>query len=229
MSILGLDCDMAPRPVTGLLSRGLPSPLTNPNGEVQLGGAALCQVVESEVESDEDMDASPHAMPPDTRLAAEVLRQKLGVSFAPTVMAGLVATVDFFQIALHESPFRWIDYLRGIDFHSTVSALLLEAPKRLVRHRWSGPVRATPAKPFYYLADSGASPTRTGTTFDKVEFERYEVTSPVFALRSIASSLSFAPRKTDQDDWDLDRISRVGGAVQYIVSASAFSTLRRVP
>jgi hypothetical protein len=145
----------------------------------------------------------------------EELRKALGLPNAPLVMNGLGAAAGYFTTVLKVSPFKWIDYLKGIDFHKDVQQVILNRGRELARHKPDNPA----FKPFLYFTDPGHSPMRTGTNFPNVTFERYEVTSPISALESAASSISFSPT---------DRVSRPGGARQYIIPAADFRWLKRV-
>ena len=136
----------------------------------------------------------------------ESLRLKLGLSNAPLVRANLVATEEFFRLTLHQDAGSWIDYLRGIDFHRPVRAELLPRGTRLVRYESTG---NRTLKPFLYFTRPGTSPNSLGTTFASVEYKEFEVDRPVRALVSTASGISFSPQ---------DRVSRLGGGLQYIVA-----------
>ena len=144
------------------------------------------------------------------------VRSALGLPPAPLVTRGIETTVLFFSEVLHADPLQWKDYLRGIDFHSPIRSLLLAPGARLARHRSTGPARP---KPFLYFTQPGTSPFSTGTSFSSSVFELFECTSPVSALQSRASSISFSPT---------DRVSRMGGGLQYIVPATAIQVLRQI-
>jgi hypothetical protein len=87
--------------------------------------------------------------------------------------------------------------------------------RHVIRHK---PDQTAP-KPFLYFADVGASPMRTGTNFPAVTFERFAVRLPIPALESSASSIAFGPA---------DRVSRPGGATQYIIPTRCFGYLQPV-
>jgi hypothetical protein len=142
------------------------------------------------------------------------LRTALGLPSAPVVLNGIELVADYFVTVLCVDPSPWVQYLRGIDFHKPVTKCVLEAGHQLIRHTPPDPR----PKPFLYFTDVGESPTRTGTNFPTVTFERYRVLFGISALRSYASSISFRPR---------DRISRPGGAVQYIMPTLQFKSLMR--
>jgi hypothetical protein len=146
----------------------------------------------------------------------ERIRRALALPGAPVVVQGLGVTAAFFHDTLREDPLRWLDYLRGIDFHAPVRVRFLSSGSRLSRHRGTGAARD---KPFVYFTVPGTSPFRTGTSFPESMFELFECTAPVNALESRASSISFGPT---------DRTSRAGGGTQYIIAVSAMSSLRRV-
>jgi hypothetical protein len=148
--------------------------------------------------------------------AIDSLREKLGLPAAPLVLAGLETTALFFRSVLHQDPLEWVDYLRGIDFHKAVSSVTLSKGTKLIRHDSLG---TRGLKPFSYFTDSGASPTRLGTTFPSTEYKEYETDKLTPALKSFASSISFGPR---------DRVSRGGGGVQYIVAFRDLPALVRV-
>ena len=152
-------------------------------------------------------------MPQDT---VTQVRIALGLPMAPIVNSGIEATVSFFADVLGADPLQWTDYLRGIDFHSLVLRELLLPGARLARHRTTGPARI---KPFLYFTKPGTSQFRTGTSFPVSLYELFECTSPVEALLSRAASISFGPA---------DRVSRIGGGLQYIVSANAVRVLRQI-
>lgn len=144
------------------------------------------------------------------------VRSALGLPSAPLVTRGIETTVRFFSEVLHADPMQWKDYLRGIDFHSPIQRVLLSPGARLSRHRSTGPARP---KPFLYFTQPGTSPFSTGTSFPESVFELFECTSAVPALASRASSISFSPT---------DRVSRMGGGLQYIVPATAIQALRQI-
>lgn len=159
------------------------------------------------------------------------VRLALGLPSAPVVNRGVATTIAFFENDLHIDPLKWIDYLRGIDFHAVVPRAsnsfddplptavrreLLPTFTRLARHRSTGPARS---KPFLYFTTPGTSPFSTGTSFPESQFELFECSAPIWALKSRASSISFGPT---------DRVSRMGGGLQYIIPASAEHLLRRV-
>lgn len=146
----------------------------------------------------------------------ERLRGLLRLSDAPLTNANLVETLAFFRRVLATDPFGWINYLRGIDFHRPVGRILLFPQTRISRHRST---TAGITKPFVYFTKPGTSPTSTGTTFPEPVFERFEVVFQTPALQSYASAISFDPS---------DRVSRMGGGIQYIMSLPASQLLRPV-
>ena len=146
---------------------------------------------------------------------AEGLREKLGLTKAPVVVNGLQTTVVFFEKELGIDPFLWISYLRGIDYHCPVSMEMLYGGAELIRHIPS----TGRSKPFIYFTQVGESPTRTGTNFPSATFERFVLVLPIRVLKSTASSISFDAR---------DRVSRPGGATQYIIAVRNFASLRKI-
>ncbi len=144
------------------------------------------------------------------------IRSALGLPSAPLVTRGIETTVLFFSEVLRADPLQWKDYLRGIDFHSPIQRVMLAPGTRLSRHRSTGSARP---KPFLYFTQPGTSPFSTGTSFPESVFELFECTSSLSALQSRASSISFSPT---------DRVSRMGGGLQFIVPANAIQGLRQV-
>jgi hypothetical protein len=145
----------------------------------------------------------------------EELRKQLGLPAAPLVIKNIAVVSDFFVQQLGVSPLEWASYLRGIDFHKSVAKISLLPGRELVRHQPDN----SRAKPFLYFADVGTSPMRTGTNFPIVTFERFRLNRTCLALQSTASSLSFSAT---------DRVSRPGGAIQYIVAAADLRWMVRV-
>src|ERR1700733_13737864 len=109
-----------------------------------------------------------------------MLRGRLGLPAAPVVQSGLEAAALFFRSVLHVEPLNWVDYLRGIDFHSPVHCVTLPNGTALVRHDSLG---SRSLKPFAYFSDRGASPTRLGTTFAGTEYKEYETDRLTPALK----------------------------------------------
>jgi hypothetical protein len=143
------------------------------------------------------------------------LRTRLGLTDAPRVRAGLATTEEFFRTTLHQDAGNWVGYLRGIDFSKPVSAEWLPLGTRLIRYDSTGP---RTLKPFMYFTRPGTSPNSLGTSFPSVEYKEYEVNHRIRALVSTASGISFAPD---------DRVSRLGGGIQYIVAFADAPTLVR--
>lgn len=143
---------------------------------------------------------------------AEAVRTALGLPAAPLVNHGLEIACGFFRTVIHEDPTRWIDYLRGIDFHQSVHVDTLPPGTPLAQHQHADGARH---KPFVYFTKPGVSPTATGTTFDRVQFMLYETAHPTVALVSKASPISF----NDMRQGRFDPVSRAGGGVQYIIAA----------
>jgi hypothetical protein len=136
----------------------------------------------------------------------DVLQTRLGLPASPLVRAGLSTAAQFFRTVILQDPMDWWGYLRGIDFHQPVSVKTLPKGTSLARFDSLG---ERSFKPFVYFTTPGTSPFRLGTSFPQAEFKLFEVGRPTSALESRASGLSFSPR---------DRVSRLGGGVQYIVA-----------
>jgi len=132
------------------------------------------------------------------------------------VTNGLTTTVRFFTTVLKQDPDRWVDYLRGIDFHKPVRIERLPKGTKLIRYEPAGDRKL---KPFVYFTKPGTSPHRLGTSFPEVEFKLFETTRPIDALVSAASDISFTRT---------DRVSRPGGGTQYIVAFADAPALVRV-
>jgi hypothetical protein len=145
----------------------------------------------------------------------EVLRQKLGMPDAPWVNAGLATTASFFRLVVHEDPLQWWQYLRGIDFHKIVEVRRLPKGTALIRYDSAG---ERSLKPFAYFTDPGVSPFHTGTSFPSWQYKLFNVVTETPALVSTASSLSFNPE---------DRVSRLGGGIQYIIAFADWPKLLR--
>ena len=146
----------------------------------------------------------------------KALREKLGVPDAPTVNAGLSATATFFRLVVHDDPLKWWRYLRGIDFHKRVEITRLQRGKSLIRY---DSVAERYLKPFAYFTDPGVSPFHTGTSFPAWQYKLFNVVTETSALVSTASSLSFDIQ---------DRVSRLGGGIQYIIAFADWPKLLRV-
>jgi hypothetical protein len=143
------------------------------------------------------------------------LRTLLGLTDAPVVRRNLETVAGYFVNKLHQSPFIWISYLKGIDFSKPTEIGYLNQGREVIRHV---PADAS-HKPFVYFTEPGTSPLRTGTNFPDVRFERYAAIVPIEALFSSASWMSFGPR---------DRISRPGGGKQIIIATTDFVRLRKM-
>jgi hypothetical protein len=146
----------------------------------------------------------------------EVLREKLGLPNAPGVNTGLATTASFFRLVVHEDPVKWWRYLRGIDFHKPVELRRLPRGTALIRYESAG---ERSLKPFSYFTDPGVSPFHLGTSFPVWQYKLFNVVTETPALVSKASSLSFDPQ---------DRVSRIGGGIQYIVAFPDWPKLLRV-
>lgn len=144
------------------------------------------------------------------------LRELLGITDAPLVREGLTAAAAFFENTLRQDPVNWISYLRGIDFHKTVRIVVLPRGTRLVRYDSTG---NRTLKPFAYYTKPGVSQSILGTNFPSVDFKEFEITRSVQALMSTASGVRFGPG---------DRVSRLGGGVQYIIGLQDAPALVRV-
>lgn len=144
------------------------------------------------------------------------LRKALSVPDAPLVNAGLDAARHFFAAAINADPLEWLDYLKGIDFHKPVAVVTLQRHKTLVRFDTLSSTRLTP---FGYFTDGGVSPFHLGLSPSAYVFKTFTVVQPTAALASTASSLSFGPS---------DRVSRIGGGKQYIISRADWPKLLTV-
>jgi len=148
---------------------------------------------------------------------ADILLGKLGLTPAPLVRAGLSTAAHFFRTVVHVDPSGesvW-RYLRGIDFHKPVNVTVLPQGTALARFDSLGD---RSFKPFVYFTKPGTSPFSLGTSFPQSEFKLFETDRPTTALVSSASGLSFSPS---------DRVSRMGGGVQYIVAFRDAASLVR--
>jgi hypothetical protein len=148
--------------------------------------------------------------------SANELRQRLGLSNAKNVNEGLTETLLFFERVIKHDPFEWLHYLRGIDFSHAVFALPLPPGMTLVRYETIGPKEVQKLPPFAFFTDPGVSPFHTGTSWPRWQFRKYTVRDETEALVSTASSISFSPT---------DRVSRIGGAPQYIISRADWPQL----
>lgn len=136
----------------------------------------------------------------------DALRRKLGLPPAPVVTAGLATAANFFRTVVHQDPMQWWQYLRGIDFHKRVTVVTVPKGTSLVRYESLGD---RSFKPFVYFTRPGTSPFTLGTSFPASEFKLFETDRDTRALESIASGINFAPD---------DRMTRLGGGIQYIVA-----------
>ena len=163
-----------------------------------------------------------------TDLAA--LRRLLGLFDAPMVNQGLARTVEFFETVVKDDPMQWVGYLRGIDFHHPVSVETLKRSKKLIRYESAhrGEVKRLP--PFGYFTDAGVSPFHTGTSWPSWHFKEFTVVGDTPALVSTASTLSFNPfdDASPARQVRFDRVSRIGGGPQYILSRADWPKLLRV-
>jgi len=147
----------------------------------------------------------------------DLLQSKLGLPGAPVVLAGLTTVAYFFRTVIQQDPMNWWQYLRGIDFHKPVTVRTLARGTKLVRFDTLGD-RPPKPKPFVYFTRPGTSPFSLGTSFAQSEFKLFETDRLTPALESIASGLSFSPT---------DRVSRLGGGIQFIVASRDAPTLVR--
>jgi len=159
------------------------------------------------------------------------LRRQLGLSDAPMVTEGLTRTVEFFETVIRDNPAQWIGYLRGIDFHHPVRVETLKRSKKLVRYESAHRGAVTRIPPFGYFTEPGVSPFHTGTSWPSWYYKDFTVVTDTPALLSIASTISFNPF----DDGPaagrqvrFDRVSRIGGSPQYIISRADWPKLLRV-
>lgn len=159
-----------------------------------------------------------------------IMCEKLGLPMAPKVVLWMQEAVTYFRSHLSEDPLKWVSYFKGIDFHSPVEQKMLATGLHISRHLYLDPkpekraATATKAKPFIYFTVPGTSQFSTGTSFDSSVFEEFMVTGPIWALISTASSMSFDRKNSSSRK---DTTSRVGGGMQYIISAADFKNLRR--
>lgn len=132
---------------------------------------------------------------------------------------------SFFQSVIRADPIEWMDYLRGIDFNHPVFPTTLKKNTTLIRYdkRDRGPIPKLP--PFAFFTDPGVSPFHIGTSWPMWEYKRFDVSRETHALVSTASSVSFSPRPSLDGKVRFDRVSRIGGAVQYIISRGDWPTL----
>jgi hypothetical protein len=135
---------------------------------------------------------------------------------APLVNAGLDTTRQFFATAVNADPLAWLEYLKGIDFHKPIAAVTLQRHHALVRFDTLSSTRLTP---FGYFTDPGVSPFHLGLSPSSYVFKTFTVVQPTPALVSTASSLSYGPS---------DRVSRIGGGKQYIISRADWPKLLTV-
>ena len=140
----------------------------------------------------------------------------LGIPEAPRVTAGVALTIQFFQKNVKVDPFDWVDYIRGIDFHKQVRCELLPTGLQLSQHKSAGKGRE---KPFVYYTKPGTSQFRTGTSFTDSSYQLFEVSAGIKALISTASGIKFHTA---------DRVSRLGGGVQYILSSRDAQRLQKL-
>ncbi len=147
------------------------------------------------------------------------LREQLRLPDAPLVNGGLATTLQFFQLVIHDDPLRWLAYLRGIDFHREVRQVLLPRHKALVRYESADRREIRELSPFGYFTEPGVSPFQTGTSWPAWNYKEFTVVAETRALASTASSISFHPA---------DRVARIGGGIQYIISRSDWPKLLRV-
>lgn len=151
----------------------------------------------------------------------ERLRVELRLPNAPLVRDGLATVDEFFTKWLHLNPHGWLAYLRGIDFHKSVSIEWLMPGMRLIRYDKTDGHKT---KPFAYFTRPGTSQQSLGTNFDSVVFRQYEVRHPTRALLSTASDISFG---LDVERQVFDAVVRPGGGVQYIVPSAQMPMLVR--
>jgi hypothetical protein len=145
----------------------------------------------------------------------DTLQARLGLPASPLVQTGLTTAARFFRTVIGRDPMDWWPYLRGIDFHKPVTVKIL--PKGTVLARFDS-LGDRSLKPFVYFTTPGTSPFSLGTSFPQAEFNLFETDRPTPALESRASGLSFSPS---------DRVSRLGGGVQFIVAFRDAPTLVR--
>jgi hypothetical protein len=140
----------------------------------------------------------------------ERLREKLGVASGTLVVAGISTAHEYFKSVLHVDPLdsSHVTYLRGIDFHRSVStetlvpgALLIRFPEII-----GGVIQPERPKPYRFFATRGATPLHLGWNPNEVGFQLYQLRQSVRALVSFASGMRFG-----------DARSRLGGDRQVVV------------
>jgi hypothetical protein len=149
----------------------------------------------------------------------DALRTSLSLPDAPLVNQGLAVTAQFFRTVINTDPMKWLPYLKGIDFHRPVREVRFARHTRLVRYDSVERREIRELPPFGYFTNPGRSPFHTGTSWPSWNYKEFTVMKDTRALESTASSVSFGPQ---------DRVSRIGGAVQYIVSRADWPKLLRV-
>ena len=85
--------------------------------------------------------------------------------------------------------------------------------------------------PFGYFTEVGVSPFHTGTSWPSWSYKEFTVVTDTPALVSTASTLSFNPFDDAAEPGRqvrFDRVSRIGGGRQYIVSRADWPKLLRV-
>ena len=140
----------------------------------------------------------------------EQLRQKLGVTASPQVMRSISIAVDYFQRVLHVNPLEpaHLNYVRGIDFHRSVSVEQKAPGQLLVRFPEiaGGVIQPERQKAYRFFALPGATPLHLGWNPDEMGFQLFQLRQPVSALISSASAIRFG-----------DGRSRLGGDIQIVV------------
>jgi hypothetical protein len=133
--------------------------------------------------------------------------QEIGVTDAPVVRAGLLATLSFFHLRMPDLPRSMrLNFLKAMDLHSPVSEITLSPGNIVAAFRKS---TEDPLKLFY--TKPGSSPHQLGVNPNDRGFMRYRVRRPAPALQSRATAAV--------DTWTDNRQYYVasGGAIQLII------------
>lgn len=149
-------------------------------------------------------------------LTTELLKQ-IGRPSAPLVVQSVETTASFFTQWLQTDPLRWLDYIRGIDFHKPVWESVLNRDDVLARFVSPG---SGVAKPFAYFTVPGESNARLGTNYPSYEFQLWKCLAPIKVLESRASGIKHAKS---------DPVSRLGGGLQHIIASRDLNKLAAVP
>ena len=140
----------------------------------------------------------------------EQLRKQLRVGQGTLVVGWIAAAFDYFQIVLGVNPLdpKHLQYLRGVDFHRSVTIETLRPGALLVRFPEiiGGAIQPEHPKPYRFFATPGATPLHLGWNQDEMGFQLYQLRQSVRALVSFANAIRFR-----------DARSRLGGDRQVVV------------